>query len=101
MTRNGARCLPRPRISSGPSHPPTHPQQLIQNCFAKQKTNSTHPPTHPPTLPNSKLLIIDPRKRLSAEKALQHEWFEAEDEVLVGRELGAAREGIKKFHALR
>jgi calcium/calmodulin-dependent protein kinase I len=47
------------------------------------------------------LLTVDPRKRLTAEQALQHTWMTVSDDVLASMDLGANLTELKRFNAKR
>jgi calcium/calmodulin-dependent protein kinase I len=47
------------------------------------------------------LLNINPRKRLTAEKALQHVWMTTSGDVLASMDLGANLTELKRFNAKR
>lgn len=49
----------------------------------------------------SSLLTVDPRRRLSADQALQNKWILGDDEELARKDLGANLEEFKKFNAKR
>jgi serine/threonine protein kinase len=49
----------------------------------------------------SKLLTVDPDRRLSAPKALSSKWITGSDELLAGKDLGANLDAFRKFNAKR
>jgi serine/threonine protein kinase len=49
----------------------------------------------------SKLLTVDPDRRMSASKALSSKWITGSDEILAGKDLGANLDAFRKFNAKR
>lgn len=49
----------------------------------------------------SALLTVDPKRRLSAQKALEDPWITGSDDYLVGQDLGVNLGAFKKFNAKR
>jgi calcium/calmodulin-dependent protein kinase I len=49
----------------------------------------------------SKLLQVDPRKRMSADSALRCSWIEGSDDVLSGQDLGTNLTQFRKYNAKR
>jgi len=49
----------------------------------------------------SALLTVDPKRRLSAKKALEDPWITGSDDYLVGQDLGVNLGAFKKFNAKR
>lgn len=48
-----------------------------------------------------KLLIVDPKKRLTASQALKHKWMIVSGDVLANQDLGANLTELKRFSAKR
>jgi calcium/calmodulin-dependent protein kinase (CaM kinase) II/calcium/calmodulin-dependent protein kinase I len=47
------------------------------------------------------LLEVDPRKRLTAAEALEHEWMTTSGDLLANKDLGANLTELKRFNAKR
>jgi calcium/calmodulin-dependent protein kinase (CaM kinase) II/calcium/calmodulin-dependent protein kinase I len=47
------------------------------------------------------LLTVNPRKRLTAEKALQHSWMTVDEELLASTDLGVNLHELKRYNAKR
>lgn len=47
------------------------------------------------------LLMVDPKKRLNASKALQSAWMKQDDEILKGQDLSDNLDKFRKFNAIR
>lgn len=48
-----------------------------------------------------RLLVVDPKDRLTAKDALQHHWVQARDEKLAQRDLTSTKQQIAKYNAKR